>query len=770
MGWMPSEAREQVTRQWDRELRPRVLNECLRSADGGRVAEDVADEVLSRLLQYATLGIVDSKINLMLALRISIIDAKRQELGQDRLGEYEDVSSWSKAPEEHETATSQVAGDLLRPESGTATEEQPRDHAISEGDMAAFVRVFRQLRHLAENHTVLYIWVAREIFGAKNRHLARDLCVAPSTVSEWFGRMNARLLRGGHRDKTRLLMAALLGAATPEETKAITTHASQCDICGPILASLQPLLDSGGPLGERARRGIEKWNENSFSPAARASLVAAAAGFAILAGAVIVMVFFSSSAERGTPTIPPHVATPDSGDPHDHPASLEVPLRKGTERPSGTSGKLPGLPLRLRPWAVGGGNAQRDRHEAVRAQGGTERLIGEDELLLFVEQQSGRYEAVLVEQLALGAPCPILGPFEPQNSAWGRRSIRDLKNGGCKYIDNSVTIWMRLSDRLRVESVYFGQGRHLDSQTKLRRVVLLPARALRLYALSDLLMPDAAWLTDADGDGLSDALENLLGTSKTSSDSDGDLLPDARELLVHGTSPANRDTDGDGIDDGDERPGATHPLFSDNLGSLLQPETLNCPDYLAVYEYDVEFESSVGIRAQLVALSPDPDLVGKKRRSVLYTRRGHAPAFFTRRANNESGSILKPLYVGDMQVFVGEAADVDHEGDWPADGLGFVRALSDGYLGFDIGAPARETVDPDVGRFRDALLEALAPPIGMSPLVTYHGSAVVTSIGSFVPEIPVIEAGGFRRVNNTGARYSRWRAVAFAWPPHCPAN
>jgi hypothetical protein len=56
---------------------------------------------------------------------------------------------------------------------------------------------------------------------------------------------------------------------------------------------------------------------------------------------------------------------------------------------------------------------------------------------------------------------------------------------------------------------------------------------------------------DADGDGLSALEERALGSNRFLADSDYDGVPDGREV-ADGSSPALRDTDGDGIRDGDE--------------------------------------------------------------------------------------------------------------------------------------------------------------------------------------------------------------------------
>nr|MBP8179496.1 hypothetical protein [Acidimicrobiia bacterium] len=58
--------------------------------------------------------------------------------------------------------------------------------------------------------------------------------------------------------------------------------------------------------------------------------------------------------------------------------------------------------------------------------------------------------------------------------------------------------------------------------------------------------------TDSDGDGLTNAEEDALGTDRNDSDTDDDGLSDGDEVDEYGTDPLDDDTDGDGINDGDE--------------------------------------------------------------------------------------------------------------------------------------------------------------------------------------------------------------------------
>lgn len=132
-------------------------------------------------------------------------------------------------------------------------------------------------------------------------------------------------------------------------------------------------------------------------------------------------------------------------------------------------------------------------------------------------------------------------------------------------------------------------------------------------------MPPAAFfcaftLDDSDGDGISDALEELeTGTDPYQADTDGDNMPDGWELesgcdpLVFGeeldsdhdglpdrkeaelgTDPQDSDSDDDGIDDGDEFYAGTNPLNADTDGDGFSDgrefELGTCPTKYERYE------------------------------------------------------------------------------------------------------------------------------------------------------------------------------------------
>ncbi|WP_052843589.1 Rib/alpha-like domain-containing protein [Corynebacterium epidermidicanis] len=95
---------------------------------------------------------------------------------------------------------------------------------------------------------------------------------------------------------------------------------------------------------------------------------------------------------------------------------------------------------------------------------------------------------------------------------------------------------------------------------------------------------------DTDGDGLSDDVENAIGTDPKNPDTDGDGLTDGEEIkygtdpkdpdtdddgvedgqeVLDGTDPKNSDTDGDGLNDGQEKDKGTNPLNPDTDGDGL---------------------------------------------------------------------------------------------------------------------------------------------------------------------------------------------------------
>lgn len=98
---------------------------------------------------------------------------------------------------------------------------------------------------------------------------------------------------------------------------------------------------------------------------------------------------------------------------------------------------------------------------------------------------------------------------------------------------------------------------------------------------------------DTDGDGLTDSLEEVIGTNKNKVDTDGDGLSDFIEIDVLGLDPLKADTDSNGINDGDEdndSDGLTN-LKEVNLGTspiLKDTDKDGLTDYEEVVKYGTD--------------------------------------------------------------------------------------------------------------------------------------------------------------------------------------
>lgn len=87
----------------------------------------------------------------------------------------------------------------------------------------------------------------------------------------------------------------------------------------------------------------------------------------------------------------------------------------------------------------------------------------------------------------------------------------------------------------------------------------------------------AAGVSDSDGDGLSDLLEQQLGTNVTAADTDGDGLGDGLEITL-GTDATQVDTDRDGLSDQGEVRYGMNPLVVDSgYGTPVPPPTVTPP-------------------------------------------------------------------------------------------------------------------------------------------------------------------------------------------------
>jgi hypothetical protein len=79
--------------------------------------------------------------------------------------------------------------------------------------------------------------------------------------------------------------------------------------------------------------------------------------------------------------------------------------------------------------------------------------------------------------------------------------------------------------------------------------------------------------SDSDFDGLADGIEIEVGSNPTNLDSDGDSISDGEEYHIYGTSPASNDTDGDGLlDDFEIFELGSNPISSDSDLDGMQDE------------------------------------------------------------------------------------------------------------------------------------------------------------------------------------------------------
>ena len=84
-------------------------------------------------------------------------------------------------------------------------------------------------------------------------------------------------------------------------------------------------------------------------------------------------------------------------------------------------------------------------------------------------------------------------------------------------------------------------------------------RILAVFAVGGLFLlltlstgVEPLYASDSDGDGLTDAMEAVLGTNPNSADSDSDGISDFDEIHIFGTDPNLADTDGDAVADPDD--------------------------------------------------------------------------------------------------------------------------------------------------------------------------------------------------------------------------
>jgi len=133
-----------------------------------------------------------------------------------------------------------------------------------------------------------------------------------------------------------------------------------------------------------------------------------------------------------------------------------------------------------------------------------------------------------------------------------------------------------------------------ESTDTLTAVVLNTGTGLGDYSL----LGTGITVLHSDADGLSDALELMVGTSRFVSDTDSDGLSDFEELNYDGDpsaynaatdlNPLAVDTDGDGVDDATEVLNGTDPLDPGDYllpGDLNLDGSVNLPDHLLLTRF-----------------------------------------------------------------------------------------------------------------------------------------------------------------------------------------
>jgi len=169
----------------------------------------------------------------------------------------------------------------------------------------------------------------------------------------------------------------------------------------------------------------------------------------------------------------------------------------------------------------------------------------------------GEYSEMLVEYAYAGTNIDVLIKemeefldYEIENLLFYARSIhsKQVRLGIARistdeYIKGLETSYERVSRCMELSEMA-----PLTSFLERNRWIVLP---------SLLHAPDGG--NDSDGDGLSDHIEEGIGTNKWLRDSDGDGLSDYEEIYEHFTDPMDNDTDRDGIQDGKEIEWGTDP-------------------------------------------------------------------------------------------------------------------------------------------------------------------------------------------------------------------
>jgi uncharacterized repeat protein (TIGR01451 family) len=161
-------------------------------------------------------------------------------------------------------------------------------------------------------------------------------------------------------------------------------------------------------------------------------------------------------------------------------------------------------------------------------------------------------------------------------------------------------------------------------------------------------------LQDADGDGLTNLRESELGTNPRNSDTDGDGVTDTVEI-AQGSNPNRADSDGDGLNDGQELALGLDPNHPDTDGDGI-PDALELRLGLNAAEPD----ATTTVRGRMLDGAGDPLADASAVVLEVLTARSDADGFFTLPsvpAEQGNLTILAQLIRGN-QVLEGRATGV----------------------------------------------------------------------------------------------------------------
>jgi len=186
---------------------------------------------------------------------------------------------------------------------------------------------------------------------------------------------------------------------------------------------------------------------------------------------------------------------------------------------------------------------------------------------------------------------------------------------------------------------------------------------------------------DSDGDGLSDARENQLGTDPYDPDTDGDGLTDGEEVNQYNTDPLNPDTDFDGLKDGPEvKRHGTDPLLRDTDGGgvadgheVIEDNTdpLDPSDDLLLFELNIQFDYDKAVVKE--RYFGQLDVIAKVlQRSPTAVARIEGHADRTRKSDAEYNQRLSKRRANAVLDYLAKHGGIDR-GRLEAHGYGFSR-------------------------------------------------------------------------------------------------